>query len=373
MPSSKKNLLELCLSPDLGGLELYMMRCAKALGDRFNVMSVINPAGKLEQYYSDSEHKYALVAKKSNLLMFGAAHKLAKIIDEYAIDIVHLHWTKDIPIAVLAKYLSKRKPKLAQTRNITMTRFKDDVYHRLLYKNIYLMLPVSKQVAEQLKRFIPESVRPKIEVLYMGTDEVEFLSEEPLQKFRQQHGMDNTFAIGLVGRIEETKGQHLLIEAIALLHYKEIDVEVFFVGHEMEKGYIDKLKAKADTLGVGSAIHFLGFMKNPAHFMQACDAMVLATPCDTFGLVVIEAMAAGTPVIATNQCGPLEIIEDGVSGLLFEKDDVNSLAQKISEIHINTTLCKMVSLSAIEKVENDFSNEKQFLKLTMYLEGLILC
>jgi glycosyltransferase involved in cell wall biosynthesis len=281
---------------------------------------------------------------------------------------VHLHWTKDIPIAVLAKHLSKRKPKLVQTRNMTMTRFKDDLYHRFLYKNIDLLLPVTKQVAAQLKRFIPEPVRPEIEVLYMGTDEVELLSQTALQQLRAELGMAQGFAVGMVGRIEETKGQHLLIEAVSLLHRKE--VEAFFVGHEMEKGYTERLQAKAEALGVASAVHFLGFMKNPAHFMQACDAMVLATPCETFGLVVIEAMAAGTPVIATERCGPLEIIEDGVNGLLFEKESAASLSRQIEALCSDADMCATLAEEAQKRVREAFSNKVQFQKLAELLDAV---
>ena len=370
MPSSKKNLLELCLSPDLGGLELYMMRCAKALGDSFNVMSVISSKGKLEQYFSETEYRYKMLEKKSNLLMFSSAKKLAKIIDENDIGIVHLHWTKDIPIAVLAKQLSKRKPKLAQTRNMTMTRFKDDFYHRYLYKNMDLMLPVTKQVAAQLERFIPESVRPKVEVLYMGTDEIELLAKEELQQLREELGMDKCFAVGLVGRIEETKGQYLLIEALARLRQKDVNVEAFFVGHAMEEGYIDSLKEKAEKSGITSSIHFLGFMKNPMHFMQACDAMVLATPCETFGLVVIEAMSVGTPMVATNACGPLEIIDDQDSGLLFEKSSSEDLGKKIEMLCRSDELCSTISKNALLKIQDKFSNDKQFQKLTTVFKGL---
>ncbi|MGB5965335.1 MAG: glycosyltransferase family 4 protein [Sulfurimonadaceae bacterium] len=370
MQNDKKNLLELCLSPDLGGLELYMMRCAKALTDSYSVMSVINPKGKLEQYFCDSEHKYEMVEKKSNLLMFSAAHKLAKIIDENSIDIVHLHWTKDIPIAVLAKHLSKRKPKLVQTRNMTMTRFKDDFYHRHLYKNIDMMLPVTKQVAAQLERFIPESVRPKVEVLYMGTDKIELLAEEERIQLRVELGMDKSFAVGLVGRIEETKGQHLLIEAVSILRQKDLNVEAFFVGHAMQEGYIDSLKEKAEKSGIASSVHFLGFMKNPMHFMQACDAMVLATPCETFGLVVIEAMAAKTAMVATKQCGPMEIIEDGIDGLLFENGDVDSLASKIEQLASDSVLTKRMTDKALAVVEERFETGKQFAKLSTLLKGV---
>ena len=365
----KKNLLELCLSPDLGGLELYMVRSAKALNDAFNVISVINPNGKLEQYYEGTGFRYEMVEKNSNLLMFSAARKLAKIIDENAIDIIHMHWTKDIPVTVLAKKLSKCKPKIVQTRNMTMTRFKNDFYHQLLYKNIDLMLPVTKQVEGQLKRFIPETIRPKVEVLYMGTDEVELLNEEALHIYRQQHGMDKGFAIGLVGRIEETKGQHLLIDAIALLHQKGVMVDAFFVGHEMEEGYIEILKEKAKEHGVASAVHFPGFMKNPMHFMQACDVMVLATLCETFGLVVIEAMSVATPMVATDACGPLEIIEDERSGLLFKKDDSVSLSQKIELLYSDRKKSRALGLAGQQRVQDSFLNTVQFQKLGTILEN----
>ena len=364
----KKNLLELCLSPDLGGLELYMMRCAKALQGDFNVISVITPDGKLEQYYEGTEHRYSMLKKSSNLFMFSAAWRLAKIIDAENIDIIHLHWTKDIPIAVLAKKLSKRALKLAQTRNMTMTRFKEDFYHRLLYKNMDLMLAVTQQVAEQLHRFIPEDIRPKVEVLYMGTDAAEMLSEPQLHRFKKQQKMEAGFIVGMVGRIEAHKGQYLLIEALVDL---DKSVEAYIVGHAMQESYIDTLKAQAEALGVGERVHFLGFMKNPMHFMQACDAIVLATPCETFGLVVIEAMSVGTPMVATDACGPLEILNDGENGLHFEKGSSSDLSKKIELLSQDTALQQSVSQNALKTVNEQFDTNQQFEKLKSIFTALV--
>ena len=313
--NKKINLLELCLSPDLGGLELYMVRAAKALDETMNVISVINPSGKLEQYYTDTSYRYATLKKKSNLVMFASARKLAHIIDENQIDIVHLHWTKDIPIAVAAKVFSKRKPKLVQTRNMTMTRFKNDLYHRFLYRNIDLMLPVTYQVADQIKTFIPESVRPKVEVLYMGSDRPELLGADAVAALGKELGMEGQCVVGMVGRINEAKGQHLLIQAIALID--DLSVHAYFVGHEMEKGYTDQLRAMAEKLGVSERIHFLGFMKNPHHFYQVCDAVVLASKRETFGLVLIEAMQVGTAVIGSQGGGVVECLGGIEAGLLF--------------------------------------------------------
>ena len=365
-----KNLLELCLSPDLGGLELYMMRCAKALDESFNVISVINPVGKLEQYYSGTEYAYKMLAKKSNLLMFGSAKKLAKIIDEHAIDIVHLHWTKDIPIAVLAKQLSKRKPTLVQTRNMLMTRFKDDFYHRYLYKNIDLMLPTSREVKGQIEKFIPESVRPKVEVLYMGVSEPDMLDDVEAQMLRDSIGMNKSFSIGLVGRIEEAKGQVLLIDAIEMLVEKGLDVKAFFVGHPMKESYLEQLKADVIDRGLDSKIHFLGFMKNPHHFMQVCDAIVLATEHETFGLVLIEAMQMNTAIIGADRGGPVEIIEDKKSGLLFTSMSAKSLAESIEYLYDDRERALQIADNGKRRAKEMFLDSTQFQRLSEELMSL---
>lgn len=366
----RKNLLELCLSPDLGGLELYMVRSAKALTDDFRVLSVINTDTKLEQYYEDSQYEYMKIPRKRSF-SFSTARKLSKIIDENDIDVVHMHWTKDLPIAVMAKVISKKKPKLVQTRNMTMTRFKDDFYHRFLYKHMDMILPVTFQVADQINRFIPESIRPKVEVLYMGSDKPEILSDDALNIYKKEIGIaEDEFVIGMVGRIEETKGQYLLIEAVEKLKNEGMKVKSIIVGHAMEDIYLEKLKHMVFDKGLDEEITFYGFTKNPHQFMQACDVIVLATECETFGLVVIEAMQLCTPVIATNECGPLEIIEDGKSGLLFEKNNSKDLAMKISLLYNDREKCLSMGIEAQKKVQKSFSNASQFEKLGLLLGNI---
>ena len=366
--NNKKTLIELCMSPDLGGLELYMVRAAQALRDEFDVISVINSDTKLKSYYTQ-EDQVVQIEKNSNFLMYGAAKKLAQLFDEKDVDVVHLHWTKDIAFVVLAKLLSKRKPKLVQTRNMTMTRFKDDFYHRFLYKNIDMMLPVTHQVKEQLEKFIPHDIRPKIEVLYMGSDKTEMLNEQELQAFKKEIGLqEDNFNIGMVGRINEAKGQHLLIEAVAKLDDEK--VHAYFVGHEMKEGYIQSLEAKAKELGVGDRVHFLGFMKNPHHFFQACDAIVLASRRETFGLVLIEAMQVKTAVIGSNSGGVVEIIDDKKTGLLFDVGSSDDLAKKIELLKDDSSLLQKIENEGKKKCDRLFSNSLQFAKLGEILKDL---
>ncbi len=366
---AKKTIIELCMSPDLGGLELYMMRAAKALKDEFNVLSVINENSKLEQYY-DENHKYIKIKKNHNLFMFGAARELAKIIDSWNVEIIHMHWTKDIPFVVLAKMLSKSKPKIVQTRTMTMTRFKNDFYHRLMYKNIDLMLPVTYQVKEQLERFIPQDIRPKIEVLYMGSDKPEMLNDDETDALKKSLNFrDESFNLGMVGRINEAKGQHLLIEAVNLLVKKGLNVNAYFVGHAMKKSYLEELKKELKDKNLENNIHFLGFMKNPHHFYQICDAVVLASKRETFGLVLIEAMQVATAVIGSNSGGVVEIIEDEKTGLLFEAENFESLADEIEKLMNKSELLESISKAGQKKCQEMFSNELQFVKLAEIFKG----
>ncbi|EHP30487.1 glycosyl transferase, group 1 [Sulfurimonas gotlandica GD1] len=347
-----------------------MVRASHFLHDKANVISVINESGKLEQYYKDTEYKYEKIKRSSTLLSFLTAKKLAKIIDDNSIDVVHLHWTKDIPVAVLAKLLSKKKPNLVQTRNMTMTRFKDDFYHRFLYKNMDLMLPVTYQVKEQIENFIPRDIRPKVEVLYMGAEKPQIISDEEKETLRDKYNLEKSFTIGIVGRIEEGKGQYLVIDAIKELASKRIDAKALIVGHAMNDTYLESLKNSIEKDGIRERIVFTGFTTEVQKLMQVCDVIVLATDRETFGLVLIEAMQCEIAVVGSDSGGPLEIIDDNENGLLFKTKDSNDLVKKIEILFNDKALRKNLAQEGKLKADEKFYSEKQFEKLKIILENL---
>ncbi len=365
-----KNILELCLSPDLGGLELYMVRASHYLHDKVNMLSVINESGKLEQYYKDSEYNYIKIERHSTLFSFLTAKTLAKIIDENSIEVVHLHWTRDIPVAVLAKKLSKQKPKLVQTRNMTMTRFKDDFYHRFLYKNMDMMFPVTFQVKDQLEKFIPNDIRPKVETLYMGASTPTIIAKEEKDDLRYSYKLNDSFTIGIVGRIEEGKGQYLVIDAVKKLIEDSIDAKALIVGHAMEDSYLDELKEQIKKDSIEGSIIFTGFTTKVQQLMQVCDVIVLATNKETFGLVLIEAMKCGIAVVGSDSGGPLEIIDDKQNGLLFKTKDSNDLYLKLKTLYENEDIKKEYALKGQNKANDMFDDIKQFEKLKKMLENL---
>ena len=351
-----KNILELCLAHGLGGLELFSASCYKGFSQKINCKIVVAPDQKLDKYL---EHEDKYLIKRNKFFPIFPALKLAKYIDSNEIDIIHFHWTRDMITAVLAKLFSKKKPKLIQSRHMGMTRFKDDLYHRFLYKHIDMIHAVTQQVKEQLEKFIPEDVRPKIEMVYLGT-EAKDIDMGIVAKLQKKYKANGEFIVGIVGRIEESKGQHKVIEAIQKL--KDLNIKALIVGSAMEASYLDALKLRVKDIGLEEKIAFTGFTKNVHEYMQIFDVNVLATENETFGLVVIEAMVNKVPMIATNKGGPLEIIENGVDGLFFDGRS-SDLAKKIKLLYTDNEVLHQIKENAVLKVKDKFDFEKQFNKL----------
>ncbi len=369
MMSPNKTILEVCFSPDLGGLELYMVECANELKEKFSVLSIIAQNTKLDSFLNSKQLPYLTLKRKSSFSLIQA-WKLAKIIDENSIDIVHIHWTKDIPITVLAKLFSKKKPKIVQTRHMTMTRFKNDFYHNFLYKNIDTILCVTQAVENQIKKFIPQKIRPKTKLLYLGAKDAQEIKQEEIEQLKQDFKCNGSFNVGLIGRINEFKGQHLLIEAMKHLMYKGLNIKAFIVGHAMDEGYLAKLKEEVARKNLENTIVFVGFTKEVGKFMKMCDVILMTSKNETFGLVTVEAMKNGVAVIGSNQGGTLEIIDDQKTGLLFESGNAQDLALKIEMLYYDENLKNKLSHAGKVKANVMFDNSLQFAKLTNIFKSM---
>jgi glycosyltransferase involved in cell wall biosynthesis len=141
-----------------------------------------------------------------------------------------------------------------------------------------------------------------------------------------------------------------------------MDIKLFIIGEAMDNAYLKRLHNLCKELNIEDRVIFTGFTKEADTYMNLCDITVLATKNETFGLVIIESMANGTPVIATDRGGPLEIIEDGVDGLLYDGSS-EDLADKIKLVYTDQALKKKLALNSLNKVSEKFDKEKQLEKL----------
>lgn len=360
-------ILQLCLSPNLGGLELYMQRLSLYLQSKASTHLCIAQHSQLDRAFSEhGEIPKLLLRKHAWKNIFKNAKQLASYIDTNEIDVVHMHWTKDLPLCVFAKHLSQRKPKLVQSRHMNMTRFKSDFYHRHLYKNIDLMIAVTEQVKQQIIRFVPNEICPPVKVSYIGAPKYKQLSKGAIQALRQQHNLDDNFVIALAGRIEPAKGQALLVEALEILDLPNI--KVMLIGDAMKEEYLQQLQNSIDNKGLTSQVVFTGFVNNVQDLMAISDCVVLATDKETFGMVLIEAMHTGTAVLASNSGGPLEIVTPNEDGLLFSSSDANDLAKQLNKYIKNDEFRTQLASAGIEKATLMFESKNQFNEIRSFLE-----
>ena len=365
--------MTVCLSPGLGGLELYALRSAVALAATQSVLLVTAPDGKLKDKAVSAGVDHIEIQPAFRPFPLLSAVRLARIIDQSKIEIIHMHWGKDLALASLAIKLSRSKPKLVYTRQMQITRMKTDFYHQFLYREMSMMLTITEQLRQRCIRMLGPDFSDRVKTLYYGVARPETSPDaDSIAQQRSKLGLDSdSFVVGLFGRLEEQKGQHLLIEATAKARAEGKIIHALIVGHEMEHGYRDHLAQQATALGVSEQIHFLDFVDKPQAIMQLCDCVVLATYMETFGLVLPEAMRAGIAVIGSNAGGVPEIIKHGKTGLMFEPKNADDLKAQILKLYTDRNLLEKLATQGMEKANTEFNDDKHFAKLLDIFLNLI--
>ncbi|MCG6968290.1 MAG: glycosyltransferase, partial [Gammaproteobacteria bacterium] len=119
-------VMQLCLSTGVGGLELYVSRTAKQLRNKqIDCVAAVQGDTMLAQRLRDEKIRCFYIRRTKGLSYF-TAKRLAELIDSEAVDVLHMHWGKDLPLAALAKKLAERPVKLVYTRQMMITRPKHD-------------------------------------------------------------------------------------------------------------------------------------------------------------------------------------------------------------------------------------------------------
>ena len=147
-----------------------------------------------------------------------------------------------------------------------------------------------------------------------------------------------------VGRIAPIKGLETLLDAVAGLTARPDGVRLLVIGGDADEpvdGHEAALRRRLDTLGLGDSVRFVGSQPQEAlrDFYVAADALVLPSYYESFGMVALEAMACGTPVIASRVGGLTTTVRDGVTGFLVPEGDVTALADRIADLLDDPDLC----------------------------------
>ncbi|MES2131312.1 MAG: glycosyltransferase family 4 protein [Bacteroidota bacterium] len=172
--------------------------------------------------------------------------------------------------------------------------------------------------------------------------------------------------IALVGRINKWKGQKLLLEAFKKIVPKADNLKLIFVGSPPpnQEIYLDDLKIKIVEDKMQDQVRIIPFQNNIWNIWQSVDiAVVPSTEPEPFGLVAIEAMLCGKPVIAANHGGLKEIVVQNETGILFEPNQVLELEKALSKLILEKDTRELMGKKGYERAIADFTLEQYVTKI----------
>jgi glycosyltransferase involved in cell wall biosynthesis len=212
-------------------------------------------------------------------------------------------------------------------------------------------------ISDWIRRFVNEVEAvplEKIETIYYGLKQFEKINYD--KSVREEIGFSpQTMVIGIVARLVEQKGHSFLIEAFSHIYQADRNVRLLIVGDGELMPFLQQLVRKKDLDGV---ITFAGFRHDRAEVLTAIDIFVHPSLWEGFGLSILEAMAMGKPIIATNVSAIPELLEDGISGLLVPPKEQGELAGAIEKLLSDRSLRESLGQNAQKRWQHRFSEEK---------------
>ncbi len=194
----------------------------------------------------------------------------------------------------------------------------------------------------------------KINVVPNGVNLNLFNDIERDYDFRRRYAMDNEKIILFMGRLVYEKGIQTLIAAMPKVLQYYNDAKLVIAG---KGGMIDELRNQVNYLGLGSKVYFTGYLgsKDVQKMYKCADVAVFPSTYEPFGIVALEGMLSGTPVVVSDIGGLNEIVEHGVNGMKSYAGNPNSLADSILTLLFDQKLCDTVSKNAKLKVKTEYN------------------
>ncbi len=349
-----------------GGLEMNTLKLADWLLQRaydINIFTI-----ESSRFYKEAKafpvclHKIAPPGKHFD---FINAYKISKLLKSLKIDILFVFDNRDIPIVSTIKSSFYKRLKVIYQQHMQIGVNKKDLLHTLRYSAIDYWLSPSKYLAKEVatKTRFPES---KIRIIPLGVEVDKFITPKysKEQARKQLNISENSLLIGVIGRISAKKGQYFLVKAILELLKKNIKAELLIFGSPTINDPEDiknlkEIKNFIELQNIGDKIHFREYSKDIALFYNAIDIFVLASEGETYGMVTIEAMLSGVPVIATNSVGSPEMLNYGELGMLYTYNDFDSFCEKVINLLNNKEKAKEIAEKARNFAADKFSHIKE--------------
>ncbi|MCX5714856.1 MAG: lipopolysaccharide heptosyltransferase II [Candidatus Omnitrophica bacterium] len=357
------NILQILPELNVGGVETGTVDLARHLVKRGHKAVVVSAGGELvkELESCGAIHYQLPVQKKSLFVMLKMISCLVKIIEKEKIDIVHARSR----IPAWPAYWACRKTRVAFITTC----------HGYYGKHFF------SYVMGWGKRVIVLSnaiARHMIDDFGVGHERIRLIPRSvDLAKFKfvlPDEKRAEEFNVGIIGRITPIKGHLIFIKAMAKLARVVPRLKIWIIGDapSSREAYKEQIQVLVHRLGLMSLTQFLGTQRDIPGILGNLDLLVMATTTqEAFGRVIIEAQAAGVPVVATRVGGVVDIIDDEKNGLLVPAADPQGMADAAIRIFKDPQLSRRLAEHAYAKVKEKYNIERMVdSTLAVYQEAL---
>jgi len=342
------NVLQILPELNIGGVERGTIDLARYLMANDHKAVVVSGGGRLvrELDVIGARHYRIPVGRKSLFTMVRMVGKLCEIMKRENIDIVHARSRVPAWTAYFACRITK-------TPFITTAH---GYYKNILTSSVMgwgrFVIAASNLIARHMIDDF-KVPRSKIRLIPRGVD---------LDRFTYKADKETDgFTVGIISRITPIKGHTYLIKAISAVSRVVPKLKLLIIGEPSpgKEGYKGELELLVKRLGLSQVVEFVGWKEDVPDILSKLNLLVLPTVTpEAFGRVIVEAQASGVPVVATKVGGVVDIIEDGVNGLLVMPEDVNSLKIAILKIAKDPAFAKDIAKKGRKAAVDKYSLEK---------------
>ena len=359
-------ILILTASPFYGGPERQMIELAKTFRVRHpGVLCCIgsfSEAGNCRPFLEKviAEDFEAIELVNDFPYLFRARNELKQVLMEHNIDILITHGHKARGVSCLLPK-SLRIPNLTVSRGWTTENLKIRLYNqvdRWFHRRVDHVIAVSEGQAAKVIRFGTPPERVSVIHNAIRTERFDIPPDPTyLTKLRDLFSQHQpTILLGAAGRLSPEKGFDLLIHAVKIIRDRSFSVGLVIFG----EGFLhDTLEKQIKSFGLQDDVQLPGFTDELDRYLPHFDIFVQASHTEGLPNVLLESMAARTPVVATNVGGTPEVVDEGVTGLMVPPGNAEQLADVICRLLAAPEKLPAMGNAARKRVQTLFTFEKQ--------------
>lgn len=362
----KSNVLQLITELDIGGAEKVLLSLVRKLDkDKYNIMvGYMKGEGNLVEDFREAGVKVFNLKMRTRVDV-RAVIRLYRLLKKENIKIIHTHLIQ----ADICGFLAGKGagvPVIISTKhgpNEFRKRFSIPVWLDGIFGNHSdRIFAVSQAVKDFLMEWEKIS-KDKFTVINNGIDLEEFNIDIDIPRKKEELGLSlSSKVVGSVGRLDECKGYMFFLKAMPKILEHVPEARFIFVGEGPLRSKLEKMSRE---LKVEQNIIFLGVRRDIPEILSAMDLFVLPSIVEGFGIVLLEAMAMGKPVIASRVGGIPEIVKDGVTGILVEPASPSDLASSIVKLLKDPLEAKRIGEAGREEVKRRFTAEAMTQKIEL--------